>query len=447
MGQTFQIERVVSPIDAALYNFTRPYAVFQIDAIGADISAGDTIEIKSADGLLYKGTHEILQVTRYNTIPDYKKAWIYVPTAPFLGNSTGTITVVKQSDVRPVFTPGEQIPWVTLTYFQAMSVSGKLQIVSATGASKFTEKDNIRILSRGGKYTGVHQYNRLLGWAGNENTAYIFDDVDFVGDDSGVLVYESQAAATMPVYDKPYIDTTTPVQTIVNPTAAPITVTVETPSGDTYKQIVAPNSSAPLPAPAEPTPAPVLNTKIAIIPQPTQPTIDYKALIAAKMEQIKSDPVFIKLIQDDYRNSLMGYTQSIATNAIKELKGAGQMPMNQYGNGIWGQADWVRANYPKDDYTAPSGRATIPPVIKPTDPNPGTTTPPVTNPGTTTPMVTNPGATAPPVTNPGATAPPAVTVPEPVEGETGLLENPLVKIGLAIAAIILIVKIFKNNKK
>lgn len=108
--------------------------------------------------------------------------------------------------------------------------------------------------------------------------------------------------------------------------------------------------------------------------------LDYRSEIAKKMDQIVADPVFIKLIRDNYRSGKMGYTQTIATNAIKELKEAGVMPMDTYGEGIWGQGDWVRSNFPKDDYVEPVTSVTTTPVIPAVDPNPGASTTTI-NPG------------------------------------------------------------------
>lgn len=154
---------------------------------------------------------------------------------------------------------------------------------------------------------------------------------------------------------------------------------------------------------------------------------EYKSLIEIRMTQIRRDPVYIKLIQDNYLNGKMGYTQTIATNAIKELKGSGEIPMDQWGEGIWGQADWVRANWAPDKYSAPAV-----PVIEPVNPNPGAT---ANNTGT---AATKPADVIPVEQASTSSAPVTITQPEP-DSKMSLL-----KIVLVVLAIIILIKIISK---
>ena len=123
-----------------------------------------------------------------------------------------------------------------------------------------------------------------------------------------------------------------------------------------------------------------------------QTDAEFKAMIWDKMGQIENnDPALLKMIAESYPPSPFGYTQLLAHNAIKILKEAGIMPMNQFGAGIWGQGDWVQSNYPKDTYVVystaapttlqpgyvstsvpePIIKSAVIPLVPPVNPNPG----------------------------------------------------------------------------
>lgn len=186
----------------------------------------------------------------------------------------------------------------------------------------------------------------------------------------------------------------------------------------------------------------------------------YREMIWAKMGHIQDDPIFNKLIIDNYKSSKMGYTQSLATNAIKELKSIGEMPMNQYGEGIWGQAEWVRANYPYDEYVsyqtaAPTtlqpgyGPAPEPVIVKVgtvpvVDPNPASSVTLQPNPGNTDFTKVKIEDKAVEVLQ--KTDKKVVEMIEKVSPTAGQwYQNPMVKLVLIVLGIVVLIKIFKSN--
>lgn len=453
------------------------HAVVNCNVKYADVSAGDMAEIWT-DKRGYLGTFQIAQVHRSGDnariVFDGTKPWNALfgnQASPVPAeNQTGTLKIVQKNALRPKFWQYYDeyaTPIFTSLYKSVQNYNGKAMMQMPQGDS-FPENIAAEIISSSGKYSGVKFPADQRVWTDMNMGIDVIFDIPYNGDDSGVLVYTETPVTQQPVYNKPYVDATQVIPTVVNPTDAPITVTSISNSGQKFSQVVQAGETQVIAAPVEKAPAPVFVVPVptpSVIAQPTPPEVtlksapiktlnddEYKVMIAAKMREIVANAVFIKLIQDNYKNGTMGYTQSIATNAVKELKEAGEIPINQWGIGIWGQADWIRANYPKDDYI-PSGN---PPVIIPVNPNPGATPTPGGNPGSTTdiPATTvtvNPGqgsATNPPNTNTTTipvTSLPVINKPVSEVVGSGLLSNPMVQIVLVGLAFFLIIKLFSKQ--
>ncbi|MDP3914382.1 MAG: hypothetical protein Q8R96_11685 [Bacteroidota bacterium] len=430
-------------------------AVLNCNVKYADVSAGDMAEIWT-NKRGYLGTFKIAQVSRNietaKIVFEGTKAWdaLYGNQAsPVPADSqTGTLKIVTKNTLRPKFEryyDEYATPIFTSLYNSVKSVNGKAVFIMPQGI-QFPKNISVGLISSAGKYSGVFLPAKQEQWAGMDGYTMLFFDIPFAGDDSGVLVYTEVPVTVQPTYDKPYIDTTQVIQTVVNPTTKAITVTSTDNSGQTFTQVVQPGETQALKVQVEKTPDPPFiitdsqpQLKIATIP--TMTTQEYKLLITAEMQRIQADPVFHKLIIDAYKNSMMGYTQAVATNAVKELKGRGIIPMDQFGAGIWGQGDWIRANYPKDDYTPPDWNSAMPPVIEPTNPNPGATPTPGGNPANND--VIPPTTVTPPTTT---NQNPIIQIDQVVDAKTSFFDNTIVRISFAAVVIFLLIKIIKKNK-
>lgn len=231
----------------------------------ADVSAGDMAEIWT-DKRGYLGTFKIAQVSRQidnaKIVFEGTKPWdaLYgnqaspVPAA----SQTGTLKIVQKNTLRPKFEryfDEYATPIFTSLYTTARNNSGKTILDMPQG---FIFPKNVRaeIISSTGKYSGVHFPIKSQQWADMRGVIELHFDIPYNGDDSGIVVYTEGPNVQPVVYDKPYIDTTQVLQTIVNPTNAAITVNSETSSGIKYTQVVQPGETQVLKAQPEPTVAP-----------------------------------------------------------------------------------------------------------------------------------------------------------------------------------------------
>ena len=152
---------------------------------------------------------------------------------------------------------------------------------------------------------------------------------------------------------------------------------------------------------------------------------EYKAKVAARIIKIKANNYGHYLVLEAIKNnkpSGMGYTQMLAYTAISELKAEKAIPMDRWGAGQYGHTAWVKANYAADVYTPTVNQSATSPIVQPTDPNPGTVTPP-----------------KPPT--PGTMN--ELTQRETELTKSDLFKTPLVKLGLIALAIIVFIKIIK----
>lgn len=415
---------------------------FHANVRNADVVAGDKILVES-DVLQWNGEYQIATISRNIDIARIVPVMTYEKEVFTRDNNFperllgGTITVIEKAKNRPEF-PRYYDQYITpiysSIYSKVVNNGGKAAFITPFGVALLPNR-SVNILSRNGLYSGIHQPVKIEPHDGGtvvfERWNTLKFDFAFVGDDYGTIVYVETPAQAPVNYSKPYVDTTQPVPTVFNPTNTAIVVESKTNDGKTFSQVVDAGKSVVLAAPVEAAPAPVftieenapVNLKSAPITQKKNQMTEteIKALVNAQMEIIKSDSEFITLIRNNYKNGSMGYTQTIASNAIKELKEAGIIPIDTFGVGIWGQSDWVRANYPKDDYT---GEIKIVPDVNP-------------NPGIITPL---PAAT---ITEVGQQVKKTVTAAKTEVNKATEGLNPMLKLALIGLGILLIIKLFK----
>lgn len=434
-----------------------------------DITAGDSISV-TLNNRGNIGTFKVAQIYRnidnaQIVLEDYPKGYNaffsnqIIPIAA--EDQKGTITIVNKTNLRPKFWQyyNEWItPIYTSIYTNVVSEGGKTKFILPRGIN-FPANIYAEILSSTGKYSGIYLPSNRSEWAGVDGYMEVYFDFPFNGDDSGVLVYTETPYAGPPVGDKPYIDTTQTVQTVVNPTTTPVIVTSWDSSGNATTQTVAGGATVVLANQPEKTPEPPFIVD-PITPITTQNQLKSAtmvldmslvwSMISKKMNEIKADNAFITLIRNNYKKGSLGYTQTIATNAIKELKEAGdlplmwQVPSDWDGEPIWGQKEWVKNSFPYDEYSE-TVTSSKPPVVETTNPNPGATPTTNPNPGNTTeiPASTNTQQTATTTAQQTSeTVKNAVTsVATEVEKE-GI--NPIIKLILVVLGIVVIVKLIKK---
>lgn len=241
----------------------------------ADVSAGDTAEIWT-DSRGYLGAFVIAQVWRNldngKIVFDGTDAWDALygnqPSPVPATDQTGTLKIVKKNTLRPKFWryyDEYATPIYTSLYKSVWNNSGNSIFILPQGIP-FPQGISAEILSSTGRYSGIYLPSAIGQVPDMNGVIKVSFDVQFNGDDSGVLVYYETPAVDLPAYDKPYIDTTTPVPTVVNPTDTPVTVISRTESGQTFTQVVQPNETQVVLAPVEKTPDPPF-----IITEPAQP--------------------------------------------------------------------------------------------------------------------------------------------------------------------------------